>query len=677
MSVLAMAMAAASFFYQPVLHAQPDTESEEEAALLTLLQLMETDIATKTVTLDPDFSPGIVVVLRGSDLAARGIRNVGEALSLIPGVHLPATPFSELPLIRGVGGKFTEGSGKLKVMLNGVSFNNSLASGSRALHRVPIAVVERIEFIRGPGSSVYGEYAYSGVVNVLTKQTNGVYVEGDSFSGIGGGASINHVSGDLDLSLLFGASETDGDDIVSGPDIVGTTFAQPEFSNAPGPVNRSSENTTVVGSLQYRDLELKLQFLDAGFGDGFGVQDALPGPSTRTAATDEYLLLEGTQSFELNPATELRVRLGWQTYDNIFDRVEGLPPGALGFPDGTVASSSYTEDRFYGGIELESSRFADQTWLLGVDYADVSTSDVAVESNLAPFPFDPGYDNRDRTILGVYLQDYVEAGDHWTFTIGVRADGYSDTDSAINPRLAAVYRYDERHAVKAQFARAFRPPNFVELYNSTFLLTGNPDAEPETIQTLEVSYIFKTAQTVARVTAFDSDLDDLITREQVLGPAGPETRVTNSGGADVWGLELELERQFSPLWKIDASASWVDTEDRTTGKPLPGSAELLASAAVVYQPAEHLAIALQTVYTGERERQVLDPRRDLDDQTVVGLTVNWFDAFVEDLTLRAGISNLLDEDVFDPAPAFTYPLDYPGEGSRFWVRVAKEFKPWK
>jgi iron complex outermembrane receptor protein len=71
-------------------------------------------------------------------------------------------------LSRGVGHGYA--SGNVKVLVDGVSMNATLTATANPVLNLPIEQVERIEVIRGPGSSVYGEYAYAGVVNVITRQ---------------------------------------------------------------------------------------------------------------------------------------------------------------------------------------------------------------------------------------------------------------------------------------------------------------------------------------------------------------------------------------------------------------------------------------------------------------------------------------------------------------------------
>ncbi|WP_455218381.1 TonB-dependent receptor plug domain-containing protein, partial [Kaarinaea lacus] len=134
-------------------------EHDPDAALQDLLQALEqeTEIATKT-KMNVDFVPGIVTVFYGDDLLARGIRDVKETLALIPGVELSISTVGVAQVfVRGIGTAFS--SGKLKVLLNGVPFNATLNVSTTALS-LPTEQIDRIEVIRGPGSAIYGEFAY-------------------------------------------------------------------------------------------------------------------------------------------------------------------------------------------------------------------------------------------------------------------------------------------------------------------------------------------------------------------------------------------------------------------------------------------------------------------------------------------------------------------------------------
>ena len=144
---------------------EPDTDEARD--LLALLG-NQTELATKT-GMNADFIPGMVTILSGSDMLTRGARTVWEAVSLVPGISQGIEATGErLLLSRGAGHGYA--SGNIKILLDGMSMNSTLSATANPVLNLPIEQVERIEAIRGPGSSVYGEYAYIGVVNVITRR---------------------------------------------------------------------------------------------------------------------------------------------------------------------------------------------------------------------------------------------------------------------------------------------------------------------------------------------------------------------------------------------------------------------------------------------------------------------------------------------------------------------------
>lgn len=118
-----------------------------------------------------------VSVVTRDDIDRGQIKSVAEALSRLPGVDIGQNgglgQQSSL-FIRG-----TNASHAL-VLIDGVRMNqagisgSSGSSGSSDLSQIPIALVQRIEYIRGPRSAVYGSDAIGGVVNIITtREQNG------------------------------------------------------------------------------------------------------------------------------------------------------------------------------------------------------------------------------------------------------------------------------------------------------------------------------------------------------------------------------------------------------------------------------------------------------------------------------------------------------------------------
>ncbi|WP_455200908.1 TonB-dependent receptor plug domain-containing protein, partial [Kaarinaea lacus] len=208
----------------------------QEIAVSELVQILEveTDIATKS-RLNVDFVPGMVTVLNGDDLQARGIRNVWEALSLVPGFQLTIDSTGNKETnVRGLEKTYI--SGTIKLLVNGIAMNSTLTGSAARVKEIPIAQVERIEVIRGPGSAIHGEYAYTAVVDVITKtQQNTIFGAVESYDTyrLGGMYTWSDSEKDLQGSINVAALESDGADVDSGLDKL-YGLGQGSVSNAPG-----------------------------------------------------------------------------------------------------------------------------------------------------------------------------------------------------------------------------------------------------------------------------------------------------------------------------------------------------------------------------------------------------------------------------------------------------------
>ncbi len=146
---------------------EPKDDEAELAALLSIFA-EETELATRS-KINSDFVPGIITILHGYDLEALGIRTVWEALGLVPGLQIRVNQTqSPGAIVRGVEAAFN--SGNIKVQVNSVAASQEFSGVEVAALYLPIELVDRIEVVRGPGSSIYGNAAFSGLINVITRE---------------------------------------------------------------------------------------------------------------------------------------------------------------------------------------------------------------------------------------------------------------------------------------------------------------------------------------------------------------------------------------------------------------------------------------------------------------------------------------------------------------------------
>ena len=670
-----------------------EKDAVSETALQDLLKVLdhETEIATKT-KMNIDFVPGMVSVLYGDDLVARGIASAGDAMALIPGVELSLSSDGQSQVfVRGIGTAFA--SGKIKVLLNSVPFNSTFSVATTAL-RLPTEQIDRIEVIRGPGSAIYGEFAFSGVINIVTRQdSNRVFARyGSLGTATAGGILVRKAdANDLSMSLSFSGSWFEGDNVKTGVDVLRSSpFAG--LSNAPGASNEKEQDTSVIFQSKFHDTKLSIQFVKVDSGDYFGLAHALPSYGSKIMREVSFYTVNAETMWSLSSDLDMKVYLGWHDYKLDSGLHELYPAGTFGaFPNGVLGSPNYEERKYRAGADFDYKGWDKHEILAGVEMLYTDQGDTFAERNYNPATFTPvplakyrGADNwldegLTRLVFGMFVQDQFSVNDRLTMTAGLRFDSYDDVGQSFSPRIAAVYRLKENQTIKAQYAQAFRPPTFIETATQNNpVVIGNPDIESERMTTYELAYIFNDEVNRLRATLYYADLHDLIVIDSAANT------YVNQGQAHTRGLELEYIRTFSQKLKADASVSYMHPWNESVGEIVADVAMMTANIGVMYRPATNYSVSMQYRYVGERQREGIDPRSNLEGYQVLDITASASNVMKSGITVHAGVKNIFDTDVISPSPMVrfapstppvlpAYEDDYPRPGRELWLQADMRF----
>jgi iron complex outermembrane receptor protein len=430
----------------------------------------------------------------------------------------------------------------------------------------------------------------------------------------------------------------------------------------------------------FKNIAFTGYFLNEGNGDHFGFIGSLPPPHSDISFRFKNYGGQFISGIDLSDKLHVDIRLGFFQHRFSSALTFEQPPGFLGsFPDGISTAPFYQENRLDGELDFTYGRWKNNIIKFGLAFANTDIDKVWHEKNNVPstnIPLSSVYrftgsenwlsENRERKLFNLTFQDEIKISDSFSLIAGLRYDRYSDVGSELSPRIAAVWQITREHILKTQYARAFCPPTFNQLYakNNPYLV-GNPGIEPETIDTLELSYIYHTDDTIGKAAYFYSNLDDLIS-------AGAGT-YSNTGSTRIYGVEFELEHQLISKLKLDSNVSLSHSKNSITGDAIPGVAEWLVDIGIIFEPGRDIAISVQYGYVGKRNRAVEDTRDKLAGYHTVDTAVSLYNCFVKGLTLRAGIKNILDEDVYYASPAFLYPEDYPRPGREWWTKFVYEF----
>lgn len=659
---------------------------EDEAYLADLLAVLEetTELATKT-RLNADYVPGILTMLHGEELVALGVHTVWEALELVPGVQITRNNYGDLRVsIRGL----QHGNGNIKMLLNTVPMNKAYSGYGHILH-IPVEQVERIEVIRGPGSAIHGEFAFAGVINIIThKGENLIYGRAGSHDtyGVGGLFSVNDEERDFHLNLNLAGWDTAGPKIDAGTDML-YEIGLETVSHAPGPVANDEDHRLAVLSLDYQDVSLLAQYVRERRAVWFGNLNALPDyTDEKTSTPGEQWALQAGYRHRLADQLAAEFKLRWSRNEIYTDMEEILPPGTpsfinpdLIFTDGAYREYFYRETNWEAESSLDWDRWLNHHWRLDLAVSRSHIDDAWGRGNIDPltleplpemtyFPGDQSFvqQGASRTSYSLALQDQYQVTDRLDLIAGLRYDRYSDIGDSLSPRLAGVWQPFDGHILKLQYAEAFFPPGMGQVYAVTPPESPIP-TDSEQIATLEFSYIFRRARTVARTTLYRSKLDDLIVYEN--------GGFINRGRISLYGVEAEWEQGFAQDWKLSANLSYTDTKDEEMGGSLAGSAHWLSNLTLAYRWHPNLILTGHWRFVGDRDRGAGDPRTvPLAGYHDLAVNLNWFDVLTPGLTLRLGVDNLLSNDIRSPAPSETYREDYPLlQNRRWWTQLSYAF----
>ncbi len=631
---------------------------------LSLEQLLNMTIVTASKQEESmSESPAIVSVITARDLENKGVRSLAEALSYLPGVELTESYFGYTTVnFRGV--RQSHYNNKVLLMINGhPSFEK--VNGSFHLEQVPIAAIERIEVVRGPGSALYGTNAFTGVINIITKrQGEATLVELE-------GGSYDKVEG-----RFFHRAETK-----LGDWSIGGTWSEDNGYPYTGVLDEPSGGGRELVDLDYFNdtTNLFVEWRNKGFtfnASWFKQEKNKWGLTPENNWTGKNLFegfyLDLLYEKELSLG-ELQFRLRYDEVSKDFDIGHFPADAALGRDTDTLTKS---QSGILGGeIQYSVPLGEKASFITGIVYEDSSTDPYPFifKSDGAISPFSAYLETYDTQDLSVYAQCFYKPNDRATLIAGARFNDNSDAeDTETVPRLGVVFKMAEEAYVKLLYGEAYRNPDFFEKYAATNgVLWGDPGLHRELIATIDLGFDFHIKDHYAlRINAFQLEIDNLIARRAaIVNPNGAE--YYNSEGEKVDGVEMEF-KAIHARHEAFLAASYKNGENKLDNSDLAGIAGFTANAAWHYKW-DRLKFAASAQYIGKRDFvSQLDGSGSIDAYTLANLGV-FYD--VNSWTFSAWVKNLTDESYTYPEYIRANVARAPGGPDRtFFASVKYQFK---
>ena len=529
-----------------------------DLSLEELMQMTVTSAAKKAQSLAE--TAAAVFVIKADDIRRSGATNVPEALRLAPGVQVAAIGQNKWSVsIRGFNSRF---SNKLLVLVDGRAIYSTAFSGVFWEHNdIPLANIERIEVIRGPGGAIWGANAVNGVINIIThsaKDTQGGLVSAAVGSEVRGTVLARYgwsPDEDTHVRLHAQGKSVDPGEAVAGGD--GPDKWKTKQAGFRLDALRGGDKYSLQGSLSDYRAGDKITAFTAGPPyvsnvslDGVGRTAHLLGRWERPTATGTQSL----QAFIDHGDTDMGfVRYRHDTFD-------------LEYQQQIVGA---THDLVWG-LGYRTSK----------DHIDTTPQTVFSDTGKS---FD---------LYSAFIQDEITlVPNRWRLTLGSRFEHNDFTGFEAQPNIRLLWTPTAQDSLWAAASRAVRTPSRGERGSTAFVAppsppfvpfplatVGDPNMDSERLNALDLGWRRQwQANLTSEVAAFYYRYADL---RGVIQP-GPTTRplsfggnlylpmyLTNTIGADAYGLELAVDWKPMSNWRLQANTSLFHIRPRD---PLPGA----------------------------------------------------------------------------------------------------------
>ena len=518
-------------------------------------------------------APASVSIVSADDIKRYGYRTLADALQSVRGIYVT---YDRNYQYLGVRGFSRSGDLDTSVLLlvDGHRINDNIFEAVPIGSDFPIDVdlIERIEVIRGPSSSLYGTNAFFGVINVITKRPGDLqggelaaaYGSFDTFNARG--SYGKQLAGGLGVLLSASGMHSEGADRLYFRE-----FDAPGSNHGIAQNVDGDKNYQLFSKLSYRDFTLTGSMASrektiptASFGTLFN--------DPRNATTDwrGFLDLKFAHSFQ--DQTELTLRGFYDSYRYDGNYIYG---SAAGGPAATVLNKDQSRGDWWGSELQVTKTLCDlHKVTAGMEYRNNNIQD---QRNYDLVPYAQYQDDkRSSAIWAFYLQDEIRPLESLILSAGVRYDHYDSFGGTANPRVSLIYTPVEGTVFKFLYGRAFRAPGVYELYYAVPPQTVNPALRPERIETYELVYEQYFLQHYrSSLSGFYYKIEDLISQRIDPGDASL-LQFANLDDIEAKGGELELEGTWEGGLKGRISYTYQRVEDAHSGASLVNSPRHLA-----------------------------------------------------------------------------------------------------
>ena len=472
--------------------------AQQEQDSIATKQLKEVIVSSTRIDLPLSENARSIQVITRENIRQAGVTTIADLLQQVAGVDIRRRGIAGMQADLYIrGGSFDQ----TLLLIDGIKLDDAQTGHHTLNLALPLEVIERIEIIKGPAARIFGQNAFTGAINIVTKSsldtTGVVNLQAGSYNQVNVESTVGTSKENFSLLAHYSHKKADG-----------------------YRYNTDFENQNVFLKGQFNKQNSPIDFIASFSERKFGANGFYALPSY----ADQYEETQGSLiafSSRINKGNWLlKPRLYWRRGQDEYIFVRSNP---------AIYRNLHITHKVGFAFDASNTNKLGQTGL-GIDFANVSIA----SNNLG---------DRSRFMTTVFAEHrFLLSNDQLDITPGVAVTNYTDFGTQLFPGVDISYALSEALRIYGNVGYTYRIPTFTDLYYSDSTTLGNEDLKPEEALTEELGLRLIINNFQFSAAAFLRQAENLI--DYIRPTEEGRFEATNVREVNTHGVELEAKTQF-------------------------------------------------------------------------------------------------------------------------------------